>query len=73
MDAQTKARQLVQVVMAFVETIKEAGPNGAPEGPMYLAFMQHGGSLESFESMMVGLEKVGIIRRSGHVAFYTGK
>lgn len=60
----------LQFVSILLETVKEAGPDGAPEGLMYAAVMGAGFSLEAFESAMKLLAKRGLIRRSGHVAYY---
>lgn len=60
----------LQFVAALLGTIREAGPQGAPEGPMYAAAMAAGFSLDAFESALALLAKRGLIRRSGHVAYY---
>ncbi len=61
------------LVSTIYETIKDAGPEGAPEGPMYAAMMTAGYSLESFQGAMQLLEDKKLIRRSGHVAYYIPK
>jgi hypothetical protein len=53
---------------AIVETIEEF-PNGAPAGPMYMAFAEHNMSLEVFEAIMSALVSAGKIRKSGHQYF----
>lgn len=60
----------VQLCNAVVDAVKEAGPQGAPAGPMYAAFMSVGMSLEQFERMMDLLVKSGRLRKSGHLYFY---
>lgn len=60
----------IKFLSVLFETIKEAGPEGAPEGSMYLAVMMAGFSLEAFEGALALLAKRGLIRRSGHVAYY---
>lgn len=68
----TEAEQknlLVNVCGAVLSTIMEAGDQGAPEGPMYLACMQHGIDLDQFERILGALQKSGLIRRSAHVCY----
>lgn len=60
----------IKFMSALFEMIKEAGPEGAPEGPMYAAMMTAGYSLESFQAAMRLLEDKKLIRRSGHVAYF---
>lgn len=62
-----KAIELVNDVV--VDTVKEAGPTGAPAGPMYLAFAQAGWSLEAFERMMTALVESGRLTKRGHCYF----
>ena len=59
------------VAQAVLGTIEEAGPAGAPEGPLYMALMGRGCSLETFQAIMGGLEDAGKIKRLGHVAYAT--
>lgn len=60
----------VELCNAVVDAVKEAGPQGAPAGPMYAAFMSVGMSLEQFERMMAALVKSGRLRKSGDLYFY---
>jgi hypothetical protein len=46
------------------------GPQGAPAGPMYAAFMSQGMTLEQFERMMDAIVKSGRLRKQGHLYFY---
>jgi hypothetical protein len=64
MDAQ------MAVAIALLETIKEAGPLGAPSGPMYLACNQSGIDLDSYEAMMRALVKTGLVRHENHVYYW---
>lgn len=52
-----------------VETVREAGAEGAPEGPMYAAFMAHGLSLDAFTAIVEALIAAKKIRRSNHVLY----
>src|SRR5258708_3693484 len=65
--AQAKA-VLAHVANAVLETVGET-PDGAPAGPMYLAFMQHGMSLETFEAITAALVDAKKIRREGDLFF----
>lgn len=60
----------VELCNAVVDAVKEAGPQGAPAGPMYAAFMSVGMNLEQFERMMAALVKSGRLRKSGDLYFY---
>ena len=62
-------RKLQQVVSAVLESIRAAGPSGAPAGVIYAALMAHGCNLSQFESLMAGLERAGKIRREGDLLF----
>lgn len=55
---------------AVLETIKEAGKNGAPAGPLYAALMQAGFGLSNFEHLMKMLVEAGRIRKVGNVYYY---
>jgi hypothetical protein len=66
----TKAQfAIAQVLAALVETIKAAGPSGAPGGVMYAALMTQGCTLEQFEALMGCLVRSGVVRKSGNCYF----
>ena len=54
---------------AIIETVQAAGPKGAPEGPMYAAFMSYGIDLNTFNLLVDYCTRSGKIRRSGHVLY----
>lgn len=60
----------IELCDAVVDAVKEAGPQGAPAGPMYAAFMSYGMSLEQFQRMMDMLVNAGRLRKQGHLYFY---
>ena len=62
--------QIKQLMIAFKDTIQEAGDMGAPLGPMYSACMSIGMTLEQFNAIISGMTDAGIIRVSNHVAYY---
>lgn len=68
-DAIVAAAQMVQ---ALIETSKEAGPMGAPLGPMYAAFMERGCSLNLFNILVDIAERTGKVTRSHNCLVYTG-
>jgi hypothetical protein len=68
MDATLK--HIVTVMAALYETVKEAGSEGAPSGPMYMAANQSGISLDQYQRMMDLLTERGLVRKAGHVYFY---
>jgi len=59
---------LRQVAKAILETVEEAGPDGAPLGPMYAAVMTHGMRYEYFMQIIHGLEDAGKIKVSNNCA-----
>lgn len=52
----------------IADTVKEF-PDGAPLGPMYLAFVQHGMSADCFNATIELLVKSGKVRRSNNQLF----
>ncbi len=60
----------LKLVYVLLETIKEMGAQGAPEGPLYAAVMGAGFTLENFHAALHLLESRKLIRRSGHVAYF---
>ena len=56
------------VANAVLETVREC-PDGAAEGPMYGAFMEHGMNLQTFQAIVEALIATGKIRREGYLLF----
>lgn len=67
-----KVSVLKQIGQALVETVEEAGPLGAPSGPMYAAVMTLGITLDQYEQIMAGLVAAGRLRKSGDCYFLAG-
>ncbi len=67
---QAHKADLTAVLAAIVSTVKEAGPEGAPNGPMYLAFMEAGGSIDQWNRIIEVLCERKILRQSNHVLYY---
>lgn len=57
------------IATAILETVKEAGPMGAPGGVLYLALMSVGISLSLFETIMSVLVKTGKVTKRGQCYF----
>lgn len=57
------------LAQAALETVREAGKQGAPSGPMYAAFMQYGMSLEQYTALMGALVRAGKLKQRGNVYF----
>ena len=70
-DKATKVEMLHKLLIALLETVNEAGPNGAPCGPMYAAFMHAIPQMtaEQFNQLVSVLVQAGKVRRSGHVLY----
>jgi hypothetical protein len=54
---------------AVVDSVREAGPLGAPAGPLYAAIMTYGMQLYQFDALMDALVGAGKLRKSGHLYF----
>lgn len=61
---QTQLRTVAQVSLAVLETVQEAGANGAPSGHIYAALMTQGATLSQFQSLM------GTLTRPGHLVLH---
>jgi len=62
-------KALKSICDAVIDSVKLAGPLGAPAGPLYAALMAHGCSERQFESLMAGLVRANKLRKSGHLYF----
>lgn len=60
---------LKQITTIILETVEEMGPDGAPAGPMYMAMMHAGCTLEQFEQLMQGMVDAGLLVKRGHCYF----
>jgi hypothetical protein len=67
MSNQQKA--VIAVIAAVFDTIKEMGPDGAPEGPLYAVLMGQGCTLGQFQSIVGILVRAGKVRQEGHVLY----
>jgi len=59
-----------RIGVAILETVRESGALGAPGGHLYAALMAHGCTLHQFEQIMGGLERAGMVRKSGDCYHY---
>ena len=66
-----QAKALRMICDAVVDSVKAAGPLGAPAGTLYAALMAHGATLDQFERLMAGLVSVGKLTKQGHLYFAT--
>lgn len=69
MMTQEQRKAAIMVINAMLETIKEAGEQGVPLGPMYAAMMSHGMSYDSFMQVISTLERIGKIKVSNNCAY----
>lgn len=53
---------MLAIMSSVIEAVKEAGPMGAPAGPMYAGMMGFGISLDNFNAMMGALVSLGRLR-----------
>jgi len=60
---------LLQIVDVIVEAIKERGPEGTPEGPLYAMLMTFGCTLEQFNMFVEVLVTTGQIRKRGNLLY----
>lgn len=66
---QDQVEQAKLVLAALVDTIKEF-PEGAPLGPMFMAFQMKGMSHDTFMSIIGQMEAMGLIKVRNHCAFW---
>ena len=69
MTATQQIDAIKAVCDAILDTVRLAGPLGAPAGPIYAALMAQGFSLEQYEAIMGALVKAGKLRKSGDLYF----
>jgi hypothetical protein len=60
---------LRKVMDSIADTVREAGPLGAPAGPMYAALQTQGCTLNQFNSITDGMVRSGRLRREGDLFF----
>jgi hypothetical protein len=68
---QDQRAAMLTVMRAVIDTVREAGPMGAPGGHIYAALMTQGASLQQYESLMSALVRTGKLARRGqcyHIA-----
>lgn len=53
------------VANAITDTVKEAGPLGAPGGVIYAALSAQGCTLTQYQGIMGGLVRAGILKQDG--------
>lgn len=63
-------KHLALLKSAMLGAIQDMGDAGAPEGPMYSAFMSYGIDLHTFQDLAHQLVAEGKVRRSGYVLYY---
>jgi len=59
------AAALRRIADAIVDSVRAAGPHGAPSGVLYAALMAHGCTLNQFNSLMSGLVRAGRLTQDG--------
>jgi hypothetical protein len=57
------------IMRAMLETVVEAGDQGAPAGPMYMAWMAQGGTFATFETVMALLVHAKLVVKRGQVYY----
>ena len=70
---ETQKNPIVALATILLETVIECGPDGAPAGPTYAAFMQYGFSYDSFMMLIEVLKAAELITYEGHVMKATEK
>jgi hypothetical protein len=67
---EAKARKaLQQIALAIRDTVKEAGPMGAPSGHLYAAMMATGCTLDQYQQIIAIMVRKGMIRQQGDLLF----
>jgi len=65
--------KLLGIAHALYETVREAGFEGAPSGPMYLACQEYNIDLDTYERIMAALVTKGLVRKANHVYYFVQK
>lgn len=68
-EARTK---LLAIANAIVETVREAGPEGAPASFLFIALQENGCTIEQFETIMSVLVEAGKLTRRDNLYFAVG-
>jgi hypothetical protein len=66
-----RLQKILAVTHALLETIKEAGPEGAPSSALYMACQQYRVSLEQYVAIMDLLQSKGFVTQSNHCYYIT--
>ena len=69
---QAQIQLLRMIADAVIDSVKAAGPLGAPGGVIYAALMAHGCTLGQFEQIMSALVATGKLTRDGHLCRVAG-
>ena len=57
------------IAKSVVDTVKEAGPQGAPESSIYLAMSEQGCTQEQYQTLISVMCEAGMIRRSNNCLY----
>ena len=63
--------RLIDLAKMVLQAVDESGPLGAPSGPMYLAFMQAGMTLDSYTQLTAGIQRLGFMTKRGDCFYIT--
>jgi hypothetical protein len=66
-----KAKAAIRLIAAMLEVVQDMEEQGAPSGPMYLAWMTQGGSLDGYQTFMTNLVEAGALRHAHNCYFIT--
>lgn len=69
MDTSAKTKAIAALINIILETVKEMGTAGAPEGVMYAAVMNYGITKQGWDSLVGHLIRSGKIRKSGNILY----
>lgn len=72
MDRAQAIEAVWRTMAALLATIKEAGAEGVPEGPLYAALMSQGVTFAVYTAMVARLVQRGLISQRGHILCYVG-
>ena len=69
MTREAAIQAIRQIGDAIVETVREAGPAGAPASSVYLALQEQGATFADCEHIIGTLVAAGRLRRTGDLLF----
>lgn len=62
----------IQLVKAVADTIREAGEQGCPSGPLYAALNSKGIGIDNYNRIIATLKGAGVVEEKNHLLRWIG-